>query len=814
MPGPTDFLRSNSEVAALIRSYDWAKTPVGPIDQWPSILKTTTTLLLQSPIAIVTLWGPEGVMIYNDAYSRFGGARHPGLLGRNVREAWPEVADFNDHVLKVVLHGGQPLSYKDRELSLNRDGAFRQLWADLDYSPVFDEDGRPVGVIAVVTETTERVLADRRIAAERERQQQLLGQMPGFVGVLSGSQHIYEYVNEAYLAISDRTDFIGKSVRQMFPELEGQGYFELLDQVYSTGKAVVTRAMELRLQGSDEVQFIDFVYQPIRDADGSVIGIFVGGYEVTEAHRAAAALRVSEARLRELNSDLERQVIERTQARGLTWQVSPDLLGALNSEGYFETSNPAWKTVLGWSEEEVARMSIFELLHPDDLERTRAGFELTQQGQPAIRFPNRYRCKDGSYRWISCVGVPEDGMVYCSGRDITDEKAAEAELATAQEALRQSQKMEAIGQLTGGIAHDFNNLLAGISGSLELLERRIGQGRIAGIERYIDTAQGSTRRAAALTQRLLAFSRRQTLDPKPTDVNKLINGMEDLIRRTVGPAVSLEVVGAGGLWLTKVDPSQLENAVLNLSLNARDAMPDGGRITIETSNKWLDDRSAKERELPPGQYVSLCVTDTGTGMTADIISQIFDPFFTTKPLGQGTGLGLSMIHGFVRQSGGQVRVYSEVGAGTTMCIDLPRFLGNEDVDAPRDVSVAEDAGHGETVLIIDDEPTVRMLMREVLEESGYVVLEASDGPSGLRILRTDVRINLLVTDVGLPGGMNGRQVADAARVSRPELQVLFVTGYAENAVVGNGHLDVGMHVIAKPFNMSEFAKKVREMIED
>jgi PAS domain S-box-containing protein len=814
MPGPTDFLRSNSEVAALIRSYDWAKTPVGPIDQWPSILKTTTTLLLQSPIAIVTLWGPEGVMIYNDAYSRFGGARHPGLLGRNVREAWPEVADFNDHVLKVVLHGGQPLSYKDRELSLNRDGAFRQLWADLDYSPVFDEDGRPVGVIAVVTETTERVLADRRIAAERERQQQLLGQMPGFVGVLSGSQHIYEYVNEAYLAISDRTDFIGKSVRQMFPELEGQGYFELLDQVYSTGKAVVTRAMELRLQGSDEVQFIDFVYQPIRDADGSVIGIFVGGYEVTEAHRAAAALRVSEARLRELNSDLERQVIERTQARGLTWQVSPDLLGALNSEGYFETSNPAWKTVLGWSEEEVARMSIFELLHPDDLERTRAGFELTQQGQPAIRFPNRYRCKDGSYRWISWVGVPEDGMVYCSGRDITDEKAAEAELATAQEALRQSQKMEAIGQLTGGIAHDFNNLLAGISGSLELLERRIGQGRIAGIERYIDTAQGSTRRAAALTQRLLAFSRRQTLDPKPTDVNKLINGMEDLIRRTVGPAVSLEVVGAGGLWLTKVDPSQLENAVLNLSLNARDAMPDGGRITIETSNKWLDDRSAKERELPPGQYVSLCVTDTGTGMTADIISQIFDPFFTTKPLGQGTGLGLSMIHGFVRQSGGQVRVYSEVGAGTTMCIYLPRFLGNEDVDAPRDVSVAEDAGHGETVLIIDDEPTVRMLMREVLEESGYVVLEASDGPSGLRILRTDVRINLLVTDVGLPGGMNGRQVADAARVSRPELQVLFVTGYAENAVVGNGHLDVGMHVIAKPFNMSEFAKKVREMIED
>jgi PAS domain S-box-containing protein len=806
-------LRGDSEVATLIHSHDWGKTPLGPIDRWPSILKMTTALILQSPIAIVTLWGAEGVMVYNDAYSRFGGARHPGLLGRNVREAWPEVADFNDHVLKVVLHAGRTLSYKDRELSLNRDGVFRQLWTDLDYSPILDESGQPVGVFAVVTETTERVLADRRIASERERQQQLFSQMPGFVGVMSGPEHTFEYVNDAYLAISGRTDFIGKTVRQVFPELEGQGYFELLDEVYATGKAIVTRAMELRLQGSDEIQFIDFVYQTIRDADGSTTGIFVGGYEVTETHRATAALRASEARLLELNANLERQVIQRTQARGRTWQVSPDLMGALNSEGYFETSNPAWKTVLGWSEEEVARTSIFELLHPDDLERTRAGFELTQQGQPAIRFPNRYRCKDGSYRWISWVGVPEEGMVYCSGRDITEEKAAEAELAAAQEALRQSQKMEAIGQLTGGIAHDFNNLLAGISGSLELLERRIGQGRIAGIERYIDTAQGSTRRAAALTQRLLAFSRRQTLDPKPTDVNKLISGMEELIRRTVGPAIQLEVVGAGGLWLTKVDPSQLENAILNLSINARDAMPDGGRITIETANKWLDDRAARERDLPPGQYLSLCVTDTGTGMTADVISQIFDPFFTTKPLGQGTGLGLSMVHGFLRQSGGQVRVYSEVGSGTTMCLYLPRFFGEETAGIRADASVTKDAGHGETVLIIDDETTVRMLMREVLEEAGYGALEAADGPSGLKILRSDARIDLLVTDVGLPGGMNGRQVADAGRTSRPDLKVLFVTGYAENATLGNGHLDPGMQVIAKPFGMIDFANKVREMIE-
>ena len=248
----------------------------------------------------------------------------------------------------------------------------------------------------------------------------------------------------------------------------------------------------------------------------------------------------------------------------MTWQVSPDLMGALNSEGYFETSNPAWQTVLGWTEAEVAATSIWEFLHPDDLERTRAGFALTQIGQPAIQFPNRYRAKDGSYRWISWVGVPEEGMVYCSGRDITEEKQAEAELTAAQEALRQSQKMEAVGQLTGGIAHDFNNLLAGISGSLELLEARIAEGRYADLERLIDGALGSTRRAAALTQRLLAFSRRQVLDPRPVDVNALIGGVDDMIRRALGPAIAMDVFAADALWLTKVDASQLENALLNL----------------------------------------------------------------------------------------------------------------------------------------------------------------------------------------------------------------------------------------------------------
>ncbi|WP_420470855.1 ATP-binding protein [Brevundimonas sp. FT23042] len=389
-----------------------------------------------------------------------------------------------------------------------------------------------------------------------------------------------------------------------------------------------------------------------------------------------------------------------------------------------------------------------------------------------------------------------------------------AELMQIEEALRQSQKMEAVGQLTGGIAHDFNNLLAGISGSLELLQKRLHEGRLAGVERYIDAAQGAAQRAAALTQRLLAFSRRQTLDPKPVSANRLISGMEELIRRTMGPDIEVEVVGAAGLWTTRVDPSQLENALLNLCINARDAMaPNPGRLTIETANKWLDDRAAKERDLTPGQYISLCVTDTGSGIPTDIVDRIFDPFFTTKPLGQGTGLGLSMIHGFLRQSGGQVRVYSEPGKGTTMCLYLPRYTGDlETLDALAPI-ISGHPGHGETVLLIDDEPTVRMLAAEVLGDAGYTVIEAVDGPSGLQVLNGGAKIDLLVTDVGLPGGLNGRQVADAARVERPELKVLFITGYAENAAVGNGLLDPGMAVLTKPFVMTELVNKVGELID-
>ncbi|MDQ2801730.1 MAG: response regulator, partial [Pseudomonadota bacterium] len=392
--------------------------------------------------------------------------------------------------------------------------------------------------------------------------------------------------------------------------------------------------------------------------------------------------------------------------------------------------------------------------------------------------------------------------------------AESAERERVEDALRQSQKMEAVGQLTGGIAHDFNNLLQGITGSLELVQRRITQGRTGELERLISGATISANRATALTHRLLAFSRRQPLDPRPVKANPLVASMEDLLRRTMGEAIRLDLMLAGGLFLTLCDPNQLESAVLNLVINARDAMPDGGTLTIETCNAHLDSSyAAFVRGVNPGQYVCISVTDTGTGMAPDVIEHAFDPFFTTKPIGHGTGLGLSMIYGFALQSEGHCKIYSEVGQGTTVKLYLPRYLGEAAEDGPvPGLTEAHEAEEGEVVLVVEDEPVVRGLVIEVLRDLGYRAMEAVDGPSGLELLRSRQRIDLLVTDIGLPG-LNGRQMADGARERRPDLKVLFMTGYAENAAIGNGFLEPGMAIVTKPFAMEALATRIRGMIE-
>jgi nitrogen-specific signal transduction histidine kinase len=408
--------------------------------------------------------------------------------------------------------------------------------------------------------------------------------------------------------------------------------------------------------------------------------------------------------------------------------------------------------------------------------------------------------------------VPDENAIHAVGRDITAEREQAEALAAAEAALRQAQKMEAVGQLTGGIAHDFNNLLQGISGSLDMAEKRLAEGRLRDVEKFTAAARASSSRAITLTQRLLAFSRRQPLDPKPVQPNQLVTSMDDLLRRTMGEQIDVELRLGADLWPVLCDPHQLESAILNLAINARDAMPNGGSLIIETANMQLGAQAARP-DLPAGPYVCLSVTDTGTGMAASVIEQAFEPFFTTKPLGQGTGLGLSMIYGFIRQSQGDVQIESELGRGTTIKLCLPRFAGDvPDMPDHQAAPARLEAARHATVLVVEDENLVRDLVLEVLAELGLSALAADSGPAGLEILRSKQQLDLLITDIGLPG-LNGRQMADAARLLRPALKILFMTGYAETSIMGRGVLEPGMEIITKPFPIGVLADRVRIMVE-
>lgn len=537
--------------------------------------------------------------------------------------------------------------------------------------------------------------------------------------------------------------------------------------------------------------------------------------EVAARVRSSAERARSDQALKALNADLGSQVEARTAERDNFWRLSRDPFMVADALGIWRQVSPAWVDILGWSEAELVGRTSEWMEHHDDQGKTRAEIARIASGATTLRFENRFRTKDGDYRWFSWTAVPaEHDLMYCVARDVTEQKRQAAALAATEEQLRQSQKMEAVGQLTGGLAHDFNNLLTAVTGGIELLAARVAKGEYDKLDRYITMAQTGANRAAALTQRLLAFSRRQTLAPTPTDADRLIAGMEEIIDRTTGPAIETNVVSTAGLWSILVDAPQLENALLNLCINARDAMPDGGTLTIETSNELVSGRDAANQDLPEGEYVLLCVTDTGAGIPQEIIERVFDPFFTTKPLGEGTGLGLSMIYGFVRQSGGQIRIKSEVGRGTTMCLYLPRYMGEVAPDAHASVSnEPQRAETGETVLIVEDEAAIRALMTEILVGAGYQVLEAPNGPAGVKVMQSDVRIDLLITDVGLPGGLNGRQVADAGRTVRPDLKVLFVTGYAANAAVGGSHMAEGMELLTKPFNITELEVRVHTMVK-
>ncbi len=921
-------------MGAMLRELIGTDSPLGDPTSWPAEMRTIVGVMLGASQPMFLVWGDEQLMLYNDGYVEILGGHHPAALGKPFLQVWSEIKDQVGPIM-ARAYDGHPTHMDDIELILHRHGRPEEAHFSFFYTPVRGETGNVLGVFCACTETTVQVASQRDRVEEFERLREMFEQSPSFVAVVRGADHRFELSNRAFMDLTGRHDLIGRPAREALPELQGQGFFQLLDRAYADNQPFKAEAMPLhglRTQGkAPTTRHVDFICQPLRDRFGRMSGLFVEGIDVTASHEQARVLRESEEKFRtfaqavpnhvwtspadgqldwfneqtlsysgssmqdlsgsgwaklvhpedvdaaaaawahalshgsnyeiefrirradgvyrwhlvralpirnesgevvrwigtntdieqqradrealqQLNSDLERRVDERTRERDRIWRNSPDLMAVMRLDGIFTEVNPAWTNVLGWAPADVVGKRIDALVHPDDL--ANAEIALVRAGVGVLpTFACRVLHSDGSYRILAWTAAPEGKAIFAFGRDITPDMEQKKALALAEEQLRQSQKMEAIGQLTGGIAHDFNNMLASIYGSIQLMQRKLKTGKLDGFEKLLERASASSQRASSLTQRLLAFARRQSLDIRRVDVVKLIESLEDMLVRTLGPKVALKIDLADNLWSAKIDAGQLENALLNLVINARDAMPDGGRLTVAVENISIDSESAASQgDISAGEYVVLHVTDDGVGMPESVIARVFEPFFTTKPIGQGTGLGLSMVYGFVNQAGGHIRIQSALGHGTTVSLFLPRDLSNGAVAEPAASSIqATQARSGESILVVEDEESVRAVIAAVLQDLGYHYVEAADAKAALAIIDEGSRIDLLVTDVGLPG-MNGRQLAEIAKARRPGLKVLFVTGYAEQAATRSGFLSDGMQMITKPFVIDELARRIHTIL--
>ncbi|WP_435442946.1 PAS domain-containing protein [Variovorax sp. GB4P3] len=804
-----------------MRAFDWASSAAGPIDTWPSALKISIDNMLSSAFPACIFWGADFIAIYNDGYRGMLGDK-PEALGQPMRvtwsEAWAELRPIAERAMQ-----GEATFIEDFLVRVDRRGFLEDAFFTFCYSPLYDEHGEVLGILDTVIETTGKVLADRRLQAERKRQNHLLQQMPGFVGVLSGPTHVYTYVNDAYEAISGPREFLGRTVREVFPELEGQGVFELLDGVYATGQPVHAKALPLRLQGDEGIRHIDLIYEAIRGDDGQVLGIFVGGYDITDHVRAKADLARSEARLRELAASLEQLVEDRTRALQDSEDFTRLALGATGGVG-------VWSYLVGVDKfycdaaiselygldaavaaNGISRVGFLANVHPEDMPRLRQTMSGGLQAEGELELEYRICHPDGSVRTVLSRGhtyfddaghaVRRTGV----GIDMTRQRQLE-------EQLRQSQKMDALGQLTGGIAHDFNNMLQGIVMPLQLIRKRVASQKYEGLERYIEAGLDSARRAASITQRLLAFSRRQPLVNRSISITAALRGLEAILRNAVGENVTLVIDETSDAWDVLTDPHQFDSAVLNLTINARDAMPDGGTLTIAVSNVALTaPQAARIEGLTAGDYVRVAVRDTGVGMSGAVMAQAFEPFFTTKPIGQGTGLGLSMIYGYARQSQGTVVLESVEGIGTAVNLYLPRAVAHA---APPGVALPDAPAPSVSprqILVVEDDEVVRRMAVELLRDQGYQVLEASDGAQGMALLERAVCIDLLLSDVGLPGP-NGRQLADFALSRMPDIRVILMTGYAAHVATDAALLLGDVELMVKPFDADALLRKVGELL--
>lgn len=827
-----DWPIGGGETGRLIREFDWAGTSLGPISQWPTHLRIKANSIVNSPIPQVLMWGVDHVMLYNDGYVEIAGGYHPRALGSKVPEIWPEIWAWNKEVLEAGF-SGKVQSFRDQSMVLHRAGKPETVVFDLFYTPIYDDRGKVDGVLCTVLENTEKVSAQKALAESRSELVRLTNALPILVGFIDQTLS-YRFANDAYREWfgKDPSQVVGSSVADIIDPIYFEQRLPLLQRALS-GETIVTDSPIRRPDGT--TRHAETRYIP-RTTDKGVEGIYVLIVDVDDRKRSELDLARSNGRFRAAVDAMH----------GVLWTNSAD--------GRMAGEQPGWENLTGQSYEQYQGYGWADVVHPEDRAPTIAAWNAAVTEKRTFVHEHRVRRHDGVWRSFLIRAVP---IISDAGEieewvgvhtDVTEQRAAELSLQErssdlerqvrhrerAEEQLRQlnetlesrvaeeiderrrteaklqqSQKLETIGKLTGGVAHDFNNLLQVVAGNLQLLMKDVSGNEKA--ERRVTNALAGVSRGAKLASQLLAFGRRQALDPKVINVGRFVQGMDDLLRRSLGEAIEIETVISGGLWNCLVDPTNVENALLNLAINARDAMDGRGKLTIEVGNAYLDDDYARAHdEVVAGQYVVLSVTDTGSGIPAEILDHVFEPFYSTKEEGKGTGLGLSMVHGFVRQSGGHVKLYSEVGHGTTVKIYLPRVTEKEDREVV--LQAGPIIGGSETVLVVEDDDEVRETVVETLTDLGYKVLKAPNADAALNVIESGIAIDLLFTDVLMPGTLKSPELAKKARERQPDLAVLYTSGYTENSIVHGGRLDAGVELLSKPYTREALARKLRHVL--